>query len=114
MLRNREEEVLVAALKELVAQGWKADNGFRGGYLKRLEDALRRELPTTDIKATPNIQSKLGAWKKCYSTLQTILSLSGVGFNLNGDYKMLFHQCVLHLIVGFYNCKNLFNHVTKD
>ncbi|XP_042017318.1 uncharacterized protein LOC121765292 [Salvia splendens] len=88
MWSDREEEVLLVALKELVAHGWKSDNGFRGGYLKRLEDAMRREFPTTDIKGTPNISSKLSAWKKNYSTLQTILSLSGVGFNLNEDHKI--------------------------
>ncbi|KAG6411673.1 hypothetical protein SASPL_129757 [Salvia splendens] len=30
----REEEILMATLKELAANGWKSDNGFRSGYLK--------------------------------------------------------------------------------
>ncbi|XP_047953514.1 uncharacterized protein LOC125199583 [Salvia hispanica] len=73
---------------ELVVHGWKSDNGFRSGYLKKLEDDLRREFPTTDLKASPNITSKLQAWKKSYNSLQHILQLSGVGFNLNGDHKI--------------------------
>lgn len=33
----KEEETLVAAMKEIIAQGWKSDNGFRAGYLNKLE-----------------------------------------------------------------------------
>ncbi|KAG6424617.1 hypothetical protein SASPL_115035 [Salvia splendens] len=85
---DREEGVLLATLKELVAQGWKSDNGFRVGYLVRLEEALRREFPTTDLKVNPNIISKVSAWKKSYYSLQQILNLSGIGFNLNEDHKI--------------------------
>ena len=85
---DREEGVLLATLKELVAQGWKSDNGFRAGYLVRLEEALRREFPTTDLKVNPNIISKVSAWKESYYSLQQILNLSGVGFNLNEDHKI--------------------------
>ncbi|KAG6429775.1 hypothetical protein SASPL_107828 [Salvia splendens] len=35
---DREEAVLISALKELVALGWKSDNGFRGGYLNKIEE----------------------------------------------------------------------------
>ncbi|KAG6394577.1 hypothetical protein SASPL_145166 [Salvia splendens] len=38
---DREEVTLVIALKDIVARGWKSDNGFRGGYLTKLEDAMR-------------------------------------------------------------------------
>lgn len=36
---KNEEKVLMVALKELVNNGWKSDNGFRTGYLFKLEDA---------------------------------------------------------------------------
>ena len=88
MWSDREEQVLLTSLMELVVHGWKSDNGFRSGYLKKLEDDLHREFPTTDLKASPNITSKLQAWKKSYNSLQHILQLSGVGFNLNGDHKI--------------------------
>ncbi|KAG6415545.1 hypothetical protein SASPL_122958 [Salvia splendens] len=67
MWSDREEQVLLTSLMELVVHGWKSDNGFRSGYLKKLEDDLRREFPTTDLKASPNITSKLQAWKKSYN-----------------------------------------------
>ncbi|KAG6394314.1 hypothetical protein SASPL_144898 [Salvia splendens] len=63
---EREEAILMAAMKELAATGWKSDNGFRSGYLTRALEALKREFPKTDI----------------------ILDRSGVGFNADGEYKI--------------------------
>ncbi|KAG6419068.1 hypothetical protein SASPL_121277 [Salvia splendens] len=42
---DREEAVLMAALKDLVTLGWKSDNGFRGGYLTKVEEWLHKEFP---------------------------------------------------------------------
>lgn len=39
MWTPREEEILAETLLELVARGWKADNGFRAGYLTKIEDS---------------------------------------------------------------------------
>ncbi|KAG6396784.1 hypothetical protein SASPL_142941 [Salvia splendens] len=61
---TREEEALMLALKDLVVNKWKSDNGFRGGYLARIEEIIKRECPNSDIKATPHISSKLQQWKK--------------------------------------------------
>lgn len=85
---EREEEILAASLVELVARGWKSDNGFRSGYLAKIEDNIRAEFPKTDIKGQPHIVSKMSAWKKNYISLRSILSRSGVGFNADGDYKI--------------------------
>ncbi|KAL1548833.1 hypothetical protein AAHA92_17017 [Salvia divinorum] len=85
---DAEEIFLLGCLKELVALGWKSDNGFRGGYQQKLEDSLRREFPRTDLKANPHIGSKIHTWKKIYGALSLVLGRSGVGFNLNGDYKI--------------------------
>ncbi|KAG6383300.1 hypothetical protein SASPL_156951 [Salvia splendens] len=85
---GKEEEILAATMKELVAQGWKSDNGFRSGYLNKIEEALKREFPTSDIKVNPHVQSKICSWKKNYSSLVTIMGRSGVGFNNNGDFKI--------------------------
>lgn len=85
---QKEEAVLLAALKELVVLKWKSDNGFRAGYLKKLEEAMRKSFPTTDLKGMPHINSKLCAWKKNYNSLSGILSRSGVGFNLNGNHMI--------------------------
>ncbi|KAG6400215.1 hypothetical protein SASPL_137040 [Salvia splendens] len=84
----REEEILVSSLLELVARGWKSDNGFRAGYQQKVEDDIRKEFPNSDIKGNPHISSKITAWKKNYNSLRDILSRSGVGFNVNNDYKI--------------------------
>ena len=70
---DREKAALIHVFKELVATGWKSDNGFRGGYLKMAEEWLQKEFPRTDIKANPHIQSKLIALKKNYNLLAKIL-----------------------------------------
>lgn len=57
---NGEENVLIAALKHLVAHGWKTDNGFRTGYLNKLEDAIRKVYPHIDLVVT---------WRKAYGSL---------------------------------------------
>ncbi|KAG6403394.1 hypothetical protein SASPL_135612 [Salvia splendens] len=84
----REEEVLLSTMKGLIVTGWKADNGFRGGYLSRIMEALKREFPRTDLKTSPHITSKISQWKKSYNSLCGILGRSGVGFNLHNDYKI--------------------------
>ncbi|XP_057803471.1 uncharacterized protein At2g29880-like [Salvia miltiorrhiza] len=84
----KEETVLVNALKSLVADGWKSDNGFRAGFLGKLEEALRKEFPGTDLKANQHINSKIGTWKKNYYSLNAMFSKSGFGFNVNGDYMI--------------------------
>ncbi|KAG6416273.1 hypothetical protein SASPL_123699 [Salvia splendens] len=73
---------------ELLAQGWKSDNGFRTGYLGKIEDSLRKEFPNTDLKGTPHITSRISAWKKSYTSLTKILGRSGVGFNSDGQYMI--------------------------
>ncbi|KAG6385636.1 hypothetical protein SASPL_154472 [Salvia splendens] len=85
---TREEEALMLALKVLVVNKWKSDNDYRGGYLARIEEIIRRECPKSDIKATPHISSKLQQWKKNYSSLVNMLNRSGVGFNYKGDHKI--------------------------
>ncbi|KAG8368996.1 hypothetical protein BUALT_Bualt15G0104300 [Buddleja alternifolia] len=46
-----EEEELLIALKEIVAAGWKSDNGFRTGYLRELEQAMIKTFPGTNLHA---------------------------------------------------------------
>ncbi|KAG6408110.1 hypothetical protein SASPL_131113 [Salvia splendens] len=47
---DREDVALIDALKELVAQGWKSDNGFRSGYQKKLKHWLKMDFPNTDLE----------------------------------------------------------------
>ncbi|XP_057801416.1 uncharacterized protein LOC131016726 [Salvia miltiorrhiza] len=84
----REEEVLLAALKELVVNGRKSDNEFRAGYLTKLEEAMRKEFPSTDLKGMPHINSKTTTWKRAYNSLIDILKNTGIGFNANKTYMI--------------------------
>ncbi|XP_047982537.1 uncharacterized protein LOC125223433 isoform X2 [Salvia hispanica] len=84
----REDDFLLVTIHELVAHGWKADNGFRGGYLGKLEEAMNTQFPGCGIKGTPHIVSKLAAWKKDYNSLNNILKRSGMGFNDHGNFRI--------------------------
>ncbi|KAL8490583.1 hypothetical protein ACS0TY_022554 [Phlomoides rotata] len=63
------------------ASGWKSDNGFKAGFLRELEKGMRKIIPTTDLMATPHINSKIHVWKKGYGALSDLLNKSGIGWN---------------------------------
>lgn len=78
--------ILIATLKELAANGWKFDNGFRVGYLVRAREPIKREFPKTDILPHPHMYSKITTWKMNYGSLMMMLNHSGIGFD--GDHKI--------------------------
>lgn len=78
---TREEEVLIAALKDIISKGWKCENGFRTGYLRVLEGSMLKTFPSTDIRAEPHINSKLHVWKRHYASLASMLGESGITWN---------------------------------
>ncbi|KAL0441050.1 UNVERIFIED_CONTAM: hypothetical protein Sradi_0043900 [Sesamum radiatum] len=80
---QREEEVLVNALRTIVTTGWKCENGFRAGYLNQLEAIMCKQLPNTDIRAEPHINSKIHVWKRHYGTLMCMMGNSGFGWDDN-------------------------------
>ncbi|KAG6387388.1 hypothetical protein SASPL_152575 [Salvia splendens] len=84
----REEEILMATLKELAANGWKSDNRFCACYLVRAREAIKREFSKTDILPNPHIYSKITTWKRNHGSLMMMLNHCGIGFNSNGDYKI--------------------------
>ncbi|KAG6401159.1 hypothetical protein SASPL_138005 [Salvia splendens] len=75
-------------MKDLVVHGWKSDYDFQSGYTSLVEETIKRELPNSDLKATPHVNSKLTQWKRNYNSLCKILECSGVGFNEHGDSKI--------------------------
>ena len=78
---HREEEILIEALKEIVVEGWKADNGFKAGFLQVLESKIVAALPGSDLRGMPHIESKIKTWKKHYNSLGDMLNTSGFGWN---------------------------------
>ncbi|KAL8513658.1 hypothetical protein ACS0TY_012955 [Phlomoides rotata] len=80
--RPHEEAILMEQLKDLVSSGnWKTDNGFRPGYLQKLEEKMRDAIHGTDIRAFPHINSKILTWKKHHGCIQLALGETGCGFN---------------------------------
>ncbi|KAL8497671.1 hypothetical protein ACS0TY_021126 [Phlomoides rotata] len=48
---------------------------------EKCEEALKDDFPKTDLQASPHITSKLTTWKKSYSSLVTVHTTTGLGFN---------------------------------
>ncbi|KAL8485348.1 hypothetical protein ACS0TY_027592 [Phlomoides rotata] len=76
-----EEDALIHCLIDIVNDGWKAENGFKAGFLRELEKNMRKMLPGTNIMANPHIHSKIHVSKKEYGALSDLLSKSGIGWN---------------------------------
>ncbi|KAG8387820.1 hypothetical protein BUALT_Bualt02G0060900 [Buddleja alternifolia] len=54
VLSIAEEKVLVSSIKDLVAQGYKANNGFKTEYIGILERAMLKAFPLTDTRQEPH------------------------------------------------------------
>ncbi|KAG8390733.1 hypothetical protein BUALT_Bualt01G0114100 [Buddleja alternifolia] len=79
-----EEDASVNALKDILVNGWKVDNGFKVGYLNVLQDKMMRAFPNTDLRAQPHISSRMHSWKKQYNTLYTIFGVEDFHDAMNG------------------------------
>lgn len=85
---EKEEEILILAMKEVVGQGWRSGNGFKAGYLNKVQATFRKLFPGNDMRGIPHMNSKITAWKRSYYSLCGILNYSGVGFNLEGTFEV--------------------------
>ncbi|KAL8471310.1 hypothetical protein ACS0TY_028821 [Phlomoides rotata] len=83
----REEQVLSEAMKKIVLEGWKTENGFKVGYLNLLSTYMKQVFPNTDLKPEPHINSRITVWKRNYHSLFEILKNTGVG--LDSTTKMI-------------------------
>ncbi|KAK9160524.1 hypothetical protein Syun_006865 [Stephania yunnanensis] len=62
---HAEDVALVNVMVEMVASGvYKSDNGFKPGYLTKVEEALNTTCLNSGIKARPHIESRLKSLKK--------------------------------------------------
>ena len=54
-----EDDNLVECLLELASDvKWKAGNGFKAGFIVKLEELMEKKLPECGIKASPHIESR--------------------------------------------------------
>ncbi|KAL8478167.1 hypothetical protein ACS0TY_030161 [Phlomoides rotata] len=83
----KEEQVLCEAMKQIVREGWRTENGFKTGYLKVLYTYMKYVLPDTNLKPEPHFTSRITIWKKNYHSLFEILKHTGVG--LDSTTKMV-------------------------
>ncbi|XP_021734166.1 uncharacterized protein LOC110700893 [Chenopodium quinoa] len=74
----QEDEVLVEALSELaVDPHWRCENGFRSGYMVRLEEVIGKALPGCGLKATPHIDSRIKTLGAKFRAISQMLNTSG-------------------------------------
>ncbi|XP_048495827.2 uncharacterized protein LOC125495195 [Beta vulgaris subsp. vulgaris] len=84
----QEDNVLIKSLHELASDPrWKGESGFKSGYMNKLEEMIKRELPDCGLRADPHIESRIKHWSEKYSALAEMLSLSGFGWD--DEKKML-------------------------
>ncbi|KAL8465330.1 hypothetical protein ACS0TY_034724 [Phlomoides rotata] len=83
----REEQVLSEAMKKIMREGWRTENGFKIDYLNLLSTYMKQVFPNTDLKPEPHITSRITVWKRNYHSLFEILENTRVG--LDSTTKMI-------------------------
>ncbi|CAI9259261.1 unnamed protein product [Lactuca saligna] len=82
---SNEETKLVEALVNMTnVGGFKADNGFKSGYLQHLEQALKQSLQNSGLLGKPHIESKIKTMKKdlqCVYDMVNGSNTSGFGYD---------------------------------
>ncbi|XP_074302123.1 uncharacterized protein LOC141633577 [Silene latifolia] len=108
---KEEDNALVMALSDLNADPhWKCENGFRNGYMVRLEEIINKAIPGCGLKALPHIDSRL---KTLVTKFRAIVQMLGTsGFKWDDERQMISVErsvydeyCKVHP-----NCKNLYGH----
>ncbi|KAL8473551.1 hypothetical protein ACS0TY_030397 [Phlomoides rotata] len=77
----REEQVFSEAMKKIVLEWWKTENGFEIGYLNLLSTYMKQVFPNTYLKPEPHINLRIMVWKRNYHSLFEILKNTGVGLD---------------------------------
>ena len=79
---EEEEDALLGILEELIAKGHRYENGtFKPGTLTLIEDALCKLCPTSGLKASPHVESKIKKLKKECSIVCDMLNTDGFSWN---------------------------------
>ena len=82
---THEDAKLVEALLNMVnTGGYKADNGFKSGYLQHLGQALKESLPASGLLPKPHIESRIRTMKKEWQIVYDMITgnnTSGFGYD---------------------------------
>ncbi|KAG6407969.1 hypothetical protein SASPL_130970 [Salvia splendens] len=95
---DREKVILLVALKDLVAHGWKSDNGFRAGYLTQTEEfdlSSSFLLPLHGVEVERLSRRSCGGERKVISTISPISNESnGYGIRIH-NLEQIAYDAVL-------------------
>ncbi|OMO89538.1 hypothetical protein COLO4_19702 [Corchorus olitorius] len=80
--------ILVECCLELVNQGWKAENEFRGGFYIQVEKLMSKRISGCNIKGDPHIKSRIKTLKTQYRELRLLRS-QGFGFGWDDINKCI-------------------------
>ncbi|CAH1452895.1 unnamed protein product [Lactuca virosa] len=83
---TEEDAKLIEALLELHVSGkyGGAENGFKPGYLKAVQQLLDVSLPNSGLKAEPHIKSRMKTWKNHFNIVHDMVygtNTSGFGWD---------------------------------
>nr|XP_011464620.1 PREDICTED: uncharacterized protein LOC105351564 [Fragaria vesca subsp. vesca] len=79
---DEENDKLLESLLELHHdKKWKADTGFKNGFLKQLQHVMESKLPGCGILANPHIKSRIKTLKTKYVAVAEMLNQSGFSWN---------------------------------
>lgn len=103
----QEDEVLLQSLLEISHNPrWKSENGFKSGYMNRLEAMLIEKMPGCDLKAEPHIESRLKHWSEKYCAIAEMLGTSGFGWDDEKKIvqveRSVYDDWVKVLLISFY------------
>ncbi|KAK4407711.1 hypothetical protein Sango_0352100 [Sesamum angolense] len=83
--KYEEDAKLVEALLDMVNVGaYKAENGFKPGYLNYVEEKMQVSLPNSGLKAKPHIESRIKTLRRDFNIVYDMLNgsnTSGFGFD---------------------------------
>ncbi|KAJ9547034.1 hypothetical protein OSB04_019577 [Centaurea solstitialis] len=72
-------------------RGFKADNGFKSGYLQYLEQVMRDSVPNSGLSARPHIESRIKTMKRDWKMVYDMVN----GTNTSGFGYDSVRQCVI-------------------
>ena len=110
-----EDAKLVEALVNMVnTGGFKADNGFKSGYLQYLEQVMKESVPDSGILGKPHIESRIKTMKKDWQVVHDMVN----GTNTSGFGYDSLKQCVIaeapvwesYLKVSFHFSCNIYSY----
>ncbi|KAH7691695.1 Myb/SANT-like domain-containing protein [Dioscorea alata] len=76
-----EDKILIECCLELVNQGWRANNGFKPGYLSQLQKWMAEKIPNCKIMGNPHMNSRMRTFKAQFRELKEIRSQSRFGWD---------------------------------